>query len=330
MTSNRKNKRIIRDHMEKTGLNFLEAKLQLETAGVIPKPSEPRAIESDGFNSPLHAGKSKAAVGPLGKVIAVTSAKGGAGKSTVAITLATYLAQTTSPSLGRPPKVLALDLDVRDGQIGFLAGFWKPTVMRLHRFGISEREIEDTVIHDEGLGIDVILAPRRPRSSDELTPEFYEELIGKLRGVYDYIILDTSVNYLSPLIEKVAYPLADHILLMVENLNSTLYASARWIQEVTGDPKFDGMGISQDKISIVLTKVQPGDNPALDKKVIANTHEIEIIASIPLEHQLFIEAANATAMERVLENPEVRAEIQRIALHIERLFGFLGKDDSRG
>jgi len=341
MTSNRKNKRIIRDHMDRTGLNFLEAKLQLEASGVISKPGGPK-LDSSSMEvldlspassriglDPLALGATGERKPPLGKIIAVTSAKGGAGKSTVAVTLATYLAQSPMPKTGRSPKVLALDLDVRDGQLGFFTGFWKPTVMRLLRFGISRKEIEETVIHDEGLGIDVILAPRRPRSADELTPELYEELLGELRGIYDYIILDTSVNYLSPLIEKVAYPLADHILLMVENLNSTLYASARWIQEVTGDPRFDGMGIPKDKISIVLTKVQPGDRPELSKKVTANAQEIEIIASIPFESKLFIESSNGTAMERVLEDPAVRAEIKNIAYHIASLSRLIADGDQK-
>jgi Mrp family chromosome partitioning ATPase len=72
----------------------------------------------------------------LGQVIAVTSSKGGSGKSTVSITLATYLAHSSINSVKeglldsngqpvkKPLKVLLLDLDVRDGQVGFFTGFW--------------------------------------------------------------------------------------------------------------------------------------------------------------------------------------------------------------
>lgn len=132
----------------------------------------------------------------LGQVIAVTSSKGGSGKSTVSITLATYLAHSSLNSVKeglldkngnpvkKPLKVLLLDLDVRDGQVGFFTGFWKPTVMKLRRFGINREQIEETKIYDEGLKIDVMLAPRRPRSAEELPPEFYVELITYLRSMY--------------------------------------------------------------------------------------------------------------------------------------------------
>jgi len=336
MTSNRKNKRIIRNHMEKTGLNFLEAKLQLEASGAISKPGDLRPSIGNpgelldlspgpfqGELNPFALGAPKSS-SPLGKVIAVTSAKGGTGKSSVAVTLAAYLAQASKHGPVRPLKVLLLDMDVRDGQIGFFTGFWKPTVMKILRFGISEKQIEDTVIHDEGLGVDVLLAPRRPRSSDELTPEFYEELIGKLRGTYDYIILDTSVNYLSPLMEKVALPQADRIVLLVENLNSTAYASARWIREVTSKIEFEGMGIPKDRISAILNKVRPGDDPEHSKKVIQNLQEIPIIGSIPLRSELFIDASNSQSMERVLEDPEIRGHVQAIVFSL--VFGDISLD----
>ena len=153
----------------------------------------------------------------------------------------------------KPLKVLLLDLDVRDGQVGFFTGFWKPTVMKLRRFGINREQIEETKIYDEGLKIDVMLAPRRPRSAEELPPEFYVELITYLRSMYDYIILDTSVNYLDPLLEKVAYPMADLIVMVTEVVSTSVFSMARWVQEVTSPLDQNGMAIPKRKIGIVST-----------------------------------------------------------------------------
>lgn len=316
MTSNRKNKRIIRDHMEKTGLNFLEAKLQLEASGVISKPGEPKSIDPDDSNWRNRTGKSKIPAGPLGKVIAVTSSKGGSGKTSTALALAGYLALSSKSGPYRPLKVLTIDLDVRDGQIGFFTGFWKPTVMKLLRFGISEKEIEDTVIHDERLDVDVLLAPRRPRSADDLSPEFYAELIAKLRGIYDYIILDTSVSYTDSIRSQVAYGCAERILVLVEPVHSSLFGLSRWIQEITGPLDQNGLAIPKNRISVVINKVLPGLDPESNPKVVNSAMEIPIVGSIPQKNELFSGAADTEGLARLLDDPEIRAALRRVLLSV--------------
>lgn len=260
----------------------------------------------------------------LGQVIAVTSSKGGSGKSTVSITLATYLAHSSINSVkegltdrtGQPVKkslrVLLLDLDVRDGQVGFFTGFWKPTVMKLRRFGITRETIEDTKIYDEGLKIDVMLAPRRPRSAEELPPEFYVELITYLRTMYDYIILDTSVNYLDPLLEKVAYPMADLIVMVTEVVSTSVFSMARWVQEVTSPLEQNGMAIPKRKIGIVVNKSLKSVNMT-GKKIAENAQEVPIVSVIPSNQRLIAHATNVNSMEVLLEHDDLRPSFARLA-----------------
>lgn len=260
----------------------------------------------------------------LGQVIAVTSSKGGSGKSTVSITLATYLAHSSINSVkeglldsfGRPVKkplkVILLDLDVRDGQVGFFTGFWKPTVMKLRRYGISREQIEETKIYDEGLKIDVMLAPRRPRSAEELPPEFYVELITHLRSMYDYIILDTSVNYLDPLLEKVAYPMADLIVMVTEVVSTSVFSMARWVQEVTSPLDQNGMNIPKRKIGIVVNKSLKSVNMT-GKKIAENAQEVPIVSVIPSNQRLIAHATNVNSMEVLLEHDDLRPSFARLA-----------------
>jgi MinD-like ATPase involved in chromosome partitioning or flagellar assembly len=260
----------------------------------------------------------------LGQVIAVTSSKGGSGKSTVSITLATYLAHSSINSVKeglldsngqpvkKPLKVLLLDLDVRDGQVGFFTGFWKPTVMKLRRFGISREQIEETKIYDEGLKIDVMLAPRRPRSAEELPPEFYVELITHLRSMYDYIILDTSVNYLDPLLEKVAYPMADLIVMVTEVVSTSVFSMARWVQEVTSPLDQNGMNIPKRKIGIVVNKSLKSVNMT-GKKIAENAQEVPIVSVIPSNQRLIAHATNVNSMEVLLEHEDLRPSFARLA-----------------
>lgn len=260
----------------------------------------------------------------LGQVIAVTSSKGGSGKSTVSITLATYLAHSSINSVKeglrdksgqpvkKPLKVILLDLDVRDGQVGFFTGFWKPTVMKLRRLGISKETIEDTKIYDEGLKIDVMLAPRRPRSAEELPPDFYVELITSLRSMYDYIILDTSVNYLDPLLEKVAYPMSDLIVMVTEVVSTSVFSMARWVQEVTSPIDQNGMNIPKRKIGIVVNKSLKSVNMT-GKKIAENAQEVPIVSVIPSNQRLIAHATNVNSMEVLLEHDDLRPSFARLA-----------------
>ena len=304
MTSNRKIKRVIRSYMAETGLNYLEARLTLEISGELPGQDE---AETTVFEHRR----------PLGQIVTVTSSRGGTGKTTVALSLASYISKASKVSVARgaakePLKVIVLDLDARDGQIGFFTGFWKPTVMRLKRYGIDRQQIEETRIHDEGLEIDLMLAPRRPRSADELSSEFYTELIEELKSSYDYIILDTGSNYLDPTVERVAYPLADFILMVTEASKPSLFSMARWIHEVTSPLDQYGMAIPKKKIGIVVNR-STAERSSSGKDIVANAQEVPIISVIPDAPKIVGPALNETALERIISDYEIRNSLGKIA-----------------
>lgn len=253
----------------------------------------------------------------LGQVVAITSSKGGSGKSTVAITLATYLAHASVNSVregleAEPLKVIIVDLDVRDGQLGFLTNNSKPTIIQLRVSGISDETVEQTVIHSARLKTDLLLAPKRPRNADETPPEFYVDLIQTLRRKYDYVILDTSVNYLDPLLEKVAYPMADQIVFVTDIVINSVFSMTRWIQEVTKPTNQMGMGISKNKIGIVVNKslsnvAMPGE------KIYQSSLGIPIITPIPSNPKIMASAANTQQMDLLLQHQDIYSAIRRLA-----------------
>lgn len=256
----------------------------------------------------------------LGQVVAITSSKGGSGKSTVAVSLATYLAHSSLNSVkegleAKPLKVIILDLDVRDGQLGFLTGNSKPTVINLRINGVSPEVIEQTVIHSSRLKVDLLLAPKRPRNSDDTPPDFYVELIHNLRKMYDYIILDTSVNYLDPLLEKVAYPTADQIVFVTDIVVNSVFSMTRWIQEVTGPREKNGMGISKSKIGIVVNKSLSNVNMP-GEKIARSALNIPVISAIPSNPKLVAHAANMQSMEVLLKHKDLYPAIRRLARSI--------------
>lgn len=253
----------------------------------------------------------------LGQVVAITSSKGGSGKSTVAVSLATYLAHSSINSVRegleqKPLKVIILDLDVRDGQLGFLTGNSRPTVINLRINGLSKPVVEQTVIHSSRLKADLLLAPKRPRNSDDTPPDFYVELIHTLRQMYDYIILDTSVNYLDPLLEKVAYPTSDQIVFVTDIVVNSVFSMTRWIQEVTGPREKNGMGISKNKIGIVVNKSLSNVNMP-GEKIARSALGIPVITAIPSNPKLVAHAANMQSMEVLLKHKDLYPAIRRLA-----------------
>lgn len=253
----------------------------------------------------------------LGQVVSITSSKGGSGKSTVAVSLATYLAHSSVNSVRegletRPLKVIILDLDVRDGQLGFLTGNSKPTVINLRLNGVTKEVIEQTVIHSTRLKTDLLLAPKRPRNAEDTPPDFYVELIHNLRKMYDYIILDTSVNYLDPLLEKVAYPTSDQIVFVTDIVVNSVFSMTRWIQEVTGPRDKNGMGISKNKIGIIVNKSLSNVNMP-GEKIARSALGIPVITAIPSNPKIVAHAANMQSMEVLLKHPDLYPAIRRLA-----------------
>lgn len=253
----------------------------------------------------------------LGKIVACTSSKGGAGKSTIAIGLATYLAHASEASAlkgyePRPLKVIVVDLDVRDGQVGFVTGNTKPTVIALRLNGISEQTLDETIISSPRLKVDLLLAPKRPRNSDDTPPDFYIELLEALRKRYDYIILDTSVNYLDPLLEKVAYPAADNIIFVTDIVVSSVFSMTRWIQEVTKTKAQDGFGINRNKIGVVVNKTIPDVNMST-QKIKRAVLGLPILSPVPSNQKLVAYATNMQSLELLLRHQGIRSALGRIA-----------------
>ena len=68
----------------------------------------------------------------------------------------------------RPLKVCLVDLNVKDGQLGFIVGKI-PTILQLLGAGLSEEEVDKIAIHTRRTKLDVS-APNLPRYADNIRP----------------------------------------------------------------------------------------------------------------------------------------------------------------
>lgn len=258
-----------------------------------------------------------------GVVVAVTSSKGGSGKSTVSMVLAAYLAKASmiSEEQGlekRKLKVCVVDFDTRDGQLGFLNGQTTPTVFNIIGDSdvvgndIPQSAIQKGIYSSPNIEADFIFAPRRTRYAKEIKPQFYVSIIHELKAMYDYIILDTSVNYLDALLEEVAYPMSNKIILVTDMGISSIMGMARWITETTSPKDKGGSGIDKNKIGITVNKVMDGVNMGADR-IKKTAMGVPIIAMLPSAPKLITYKSNTNSLDDILYKRQINQSFKVLA-----------------
>ncbi len=130
---------------------------------------------------------SQAVVEHKAAIVAVTSSKGGVGKSTIAVNLAIALQQL---GVGR---VAIVDGDLYFGDLAVLLNI-KPE-RTIHDLNAAlDAEIADRFLFVHSTGIEVLAAPSRTEQADEITPEQFRTILTVLQTLYDYIVVDVTVS----------------------------------------------------------------------------------------------------------------------------------------
>lgn len=143
---------------------------------------------SDVLNPPT-PNESPAAVPlkPLGKVLAVTSGKGGVGKTFVSANLAAALAK-----LGL--RVLVLDADLGLANLDVVLNLYPK--ITLHDVFTGKAKLEEAIIRAPG-GFSVLLAGSGMVEYSRLTPEVRDDFLRVMGGLvphYDVVLLDTGAG----------------------------------------------------------------------------------------------------------------------------------------
>ena len=124
---------------------------------------------------------------PLGKVVAVTSGKGGVGKTFVSANLAAALAR-------RGMRVLVLDADLGLANLDVVLNLYPK--ITLHDVFTGKAKLEDAIIRAPG-GFSVLLAGSGMVEYSRLTPEVRDDFLRIMNGLvphYDIVLLDTGAG----------------------------------------------------------------------------------------------------------------------------------------
>jgi flagellar biosynthesis protein FlhG len=143
---------------------------------------------------------------PLGKVLAVTSGKGGVGKTFVSANLAAALAK-------RGYKVLVLDADLGLANLDVVLNLFPK--ITLHDVFTGKAELRDAILDAPG-GFSVLLAGSGMVEYSRLTPDVRNEFVRIVDGLvphYDVLILDTGAGISDVVLFAVS--MASEVLMVV-------------------------------------------------------------------------------------------------------------------
>ncbi|MHC2221073.1 septum site-determining protein MinD/cell division topological specificity factor MinE [Rhizobium leguminosarum] len=123
----------------------------------------------------------------MGKVIVVTSGKGGVGKTTSTAALGAALAQ-------RNEKVVVVDFDVGLRNLDLVMGAERRVVYDLINVIQGDAKLTQALIRDKRLETLFLLPASQTRDKDNLTAEGVERVINDLKRYFDWIICDSPAG----------------------------------------------------------------------------------------------------------------------------------------
>jgi flagellar biosynthesis protein FlhG len=225
----------------------------------------------------MTAAPSPAATMPSSRIIAVTSGKGGVGKTFISANLAAALARN-----GR--RVLVLDADLGLANLDVLLNLFPK--ITLHDVFTGKSTLEDAILPVPG-GFSVLLAGSGMVEYSRMTPEIRDQLqrvITEVEPRFDHVLLDTGAGISDVVLYTVS--LAGEVLVVVTPEPTSLtdaYATIKVLATTQGRRRFnllvnqtrkmgEGRAVRQQLQQVVDRYVNPG----LDSPV-----RLELLGEVP-------------------------------------------------
>jgi pilus assembly protein CpaE len=210
------------------------------------------------------------------KVITVFGSKGGLGKTTIAVNLATRLAE-------KKKKVALVDLDLQFGDVPIFMDIEpKDTIAELVQ-EVYAPTIDSVrsymVVHSNG--VHILCAPKSPEYAEVVTAEKVQRFLSLLRTYYDYVIVDTAPSF------------NEVTLTMIESSTNVLFVTGLDISVLKNSKLsmkiLESLG-QKEKINVIANRVVERNSITLND--VENILGCPIWAKIPMDYKVAITALN--------------------------------------
>ena len=203
----------------------------------------------------------------LGKVVVVTSAKGGSGKTVTATNLALLLTRHQGK------RVVLVDADLQFGDCCLVLQLEPRFTMvnAAHEMHHLDAQMLDSLLTEHPSGLKVLAAPLEPAFADDITTAGLMKMIELLKEQFDYVIVDTASMLDELLLSLIE---AGDQVLMVVDMDLPSVKNAKLALETLRLLKFP-----TDKVHIVMNRANA--KARLDEKEIETALKAKIAAAVP-------------------------------------------------
>lgn len=260
-----------------------------------------RAVHADSRRRRSPAFVAEADPRGRGRVFAVSGAKGGIGKTTLAVNLAAALAAETGE-----PTVL-LDLYTQFGDAALLLNLFPrrtlADIVQADPADLDTRLLEDHLERHE-CGLRLLAGASAPLPLDALTPALFDLILSLLRQDYKQIVLDVP-----PVLHdttRSALSQADTVLLVANLFDLTTLADTRlWLDCMAGP------FLAPEAVQVVLNRVSSSNRLQLSD--IERTLGCSVSHQIPNDGKLVPASINA-GTPFVLSHPSSKVSVAMLGL----------------
>lgn len=201
-----------------------------------------------------------------GQVVTVFAAKGGVGKTTVAINLGVALAEGTGQ------RVCVVDLDLSFGDVAISVGLdpERTVVDGLPMAGHLDPTGAASLLTRYRPGLDMLLAPVTPGDAERVPPALVGELLAVLRDMYDFVVVDTPAQF------------SEHVLVAMD-------ASAHHVLLTTPDtPALKNLRVTLDMLDLLSypREIRSVVLNRSDSKVGLTVEDVERVVRAPIAAQV--------------------------------------------
>jgi len=213
-----------------------------------------------------------------GRIISVFSKKGGLGVTTLAVNLGVALSQVAEK------RAALIDLDLQLGDItSFLNLSPEYNIIDVcdKNGGVDEVKLQGCMTRHQS-GVFVLAEPKNPVESENVSPSQIKQILGHLKSMFSYVIVDTPHTFDSRTLES--FELSDYIILVtVPNISSI-----RATKKALG--VFRDLGYAPDKVRVIVNRV--GKKDQMKAEEIEKTINYPVSWVIPNNYPAVIEAIN--------------------------------------